>query len=241
MKYFFKSGSGPVSLPADWSAGEGITLCGSLSGFLFIAMDGLEHRLSSCTAMLVGGRAIPDFRQDEARTFFIQFDRAWPDEPVPGARMELDEVSASIAYSLFFDKARPAAYLESGSAYLLHRLLDPSPGDLAEPVSRADSLKAYLADRVDQAVCLDDMAAHFDCSPGGLIRLCRRLLGNTPMRVLAEMRMERARRLLEQSDWTIAQVAYGVGFSDPAAFSHFFKRQAGLSPRAFRTNARWLV
>ncbi|MCG8576063.1 MAG: helix-turn-helix transcriptional regulator [Flavobacteriales bacterium] len=42
-----------------------------------------------------------------------------------------------------------------------------------------------------------------------------------------------AKRLLN-SDWSAKQVAYHLGFEDPAHFSKFFKKQSGLSPSEFQ-------
>ena len=43
-----------------------------------------------------------------------------------------------------------------------------------------------------------------------------------------------AKRNLVYTAMTIQQVSDSLGFSEPAYFSRFFKRYAGVSPRAFR-------
>jgi AraC-like DNA-binding protein len=52
--------------------------------------------------------------------------------------------------------------------------------------------------------------------------------------VLLELRHRLALEYLCESKFTISEVAYLVGFSEPAAFSRAFKRWTGLSPRDFR-------
>jgi AraC-like DNA-binding protein len=49
------------------------------------------------------------------------------------------------------------------------------------------------------------------------------------LRVLVE-----AERQLRYTTMSITQIAYHLGFDDPAYFSRFFTRQVGVSPRAFR-------
>ena len=47
-----------------------------------------------------------------------------------------------------------------------------------------------------------------------------------------------AKRLLAHTDLTAQQIAYQLGFEDPAYFGRFFKREAGSSPNAFRQHTR---
>jgi AraC-like DNA-binding protein len=52
--------------------------------------------------------------------------------------------------------------------------------------------------------------------------------------VLQRAKLDAARKLLEQPDVKILEVAYETGFSDPAHFTHFFRRLAGVTPREYR-------
>ena len=49
-------------------------------------------------------------------------------------------------------------------------------------------------------------------------------------------RMQRAAQLLATNAYDVAQVGYMVGFSDPRYFSTSFKKQFGVSPRAYMQN-----
>lgn len=46
---------------------------------------------------------------------------------------------------------------------------------------------------------------------------------------------QEAKILLRQTDWNVSEIAYSLGFTEVAHFSNFFKKQAGLSPLAFRS------
>ena len=52
--------------------------------------------------------------------------------------------------------------------------------------------------------------------------------------LLADARAELARKLLRESDEKAIDVAYSVGYSDPAHFSRAFRRLNGVSPLEYR-------
>jgi len=58
--------------------------------------------------------------------------------------------------------------------------------------------------------------------------------GETFSGILDRVRSDRARRLLEDSSIKVIDVAYEVGYSDPAHFARAFRRWTGLAPRAYR-------
>ena len=65
-------------------------------------------------------------------------------------------------------------------------------------------------------------------------RLCQERFGKSPKQIIRQLRMDRARQLLEQTDWPLAELAGRLGFSDQFNFSNRFKRETGLSPSEYR-------
>jgi AraC family transcriptional activator of pobA len=63
---------------------------------------------------------------------------------------------------------------------------------------------------------------------------CAEIAGRSPMQILDQRTLLEARRSLLYSNFSIAEIAYSVGFEDPAYFSRFFHRQVGISPRSYR-------
>lgn len=61
-----------------------------------------------------------------------------------------------------------------------------------------------------------------------------RATGKPPLTVVHERVLREACRRLEQSPLGVAQIAYGLGFRDPAYFSRFFKRYMGEAPGGYR-------
>lgn len=56
----------------------------------------------------------------------------------------------------------------------------------------------------------------------------------SPQQIIQERVVLEAKRLLLFTDKQTQEIAYDLGFEDPAYFSRFFKKQAGLTPSAFR-------
>jgi AraC-like DNA-binding protein len=58
--------------------------------------------------------------------------------------------------------------------------------------------------------------------------------GVTFEELIDEYRRDRAARLLMRADHSIREIAYSLGYSDPAHFTRAFKRWTGVSPRSYR-------
>jgi AraC family transcriptional activator of pobA len=70
-----------------------------------------------------------------------------------------------------------------------------------------------------------------------LSRSCRELLGRSAARVIQDRLMIEARRDLVYTAMSISQISFRLGFTDPAYFSRFFARRAGVSPSDYRAKA----
>lgn len=88
---------------------------------------------------------------------------------------------------------------------------------------------------VTEPVTLAQLAAHAGYSPQHLNRRFQRELGVTPLKYLMRLRLERAARLLTETQLTATAIAQSLGFDDPAYFARAFKRHFGLSPQRYRT------
>jgi AraC-like DNA-binding protein len=77
-------------------------------------------------------------------------------------------------------------------------------------------------------------AAAIGISHDRLHAICVRLLDRSPKALVAERLAREAGLGLEHSTLSIEELSYGLGFRDPAHFSHFFKRMTGIAPGAFR-------
>ena len=67
--------------------------------------------------------------------------------------------------------------------------------------------------------------------------LCRQTVGKSALELIHERMILEAKRNLVYTSMTVSVVSYTIGFSDPAYFTRFFKREVGLSPKEFRKRA----
>ncbi|MFJ1601255.1 helix-turn-helix domain-containing protein [Streptomyces sp. NPDC088261] len=69
-------------------------------------------------------------------------------------------------------------------------------------------------------------------------RTFRATFGETPHRYLQRRRVERAMFLLRDTDRSVTDICFQVGFSSPGTFSRTFRDIVGRPPRTYRKEAR---
>ncbi|BAP44128.1 helix-turn-helix domain-containing protein [Pseudomonas sp. LJDD11] len=81
---------------------------------------------------------------------------------------------------------------------------------------------------------IEEHARRLGISAAHLNALCRRLADQSALQIINQRLLLEARRGLVYTTMTINQLSDSLGFSEPAYFTRFFKRAAGVSPRQFR-------
>jgi AraC-like DNA-binding protein len=103
--------------------------------------------------------------------------------------------------------------------------------------NRLDVAFAQVEQSLHKAWTVADIAALSYYSQPHLYRLCKARFGIGPKQVIRRLRIERAKQLLSHTDWSLAELAQRLGFSDQFNFSTRFKKDVGISPMAFRQRA----
>jgi AraC-like DNA-binding protein len=98
-----------------------------------------------------------------------------------------------------------------------------------------------LCETLEQKLTLDQVAREAALSPGQFIRTFKAVFGQTPHQTRIDARLDLAKRLLVTGSLPVTEVCAAAGFSSLGTFSHVFARRVGLSPSAFRREARTLV
>lgn len=92
----------------------------------------------------------------------------------------------------------------------------------------------YLLSSLDGPVLLNEVAREACLSPYHFHRAFTQVFRETPHRYLTRHRLEKARRLLMQTDRSVTEVCFECGFESLGSFSALFRRRFGASPREFR-------
>jgi two-component system response regulator YesN len=93
-----------------------------------------------------------------------------------------------------------------------------------------------IREHYTEALTLVQAAGAAGVSPSYLSRLFSEHLKTNFIDYLTDLRIEKAERLLKESPINIKEVAFAVGFQDPAYFSKLFKKAKGMLPTAARNN-----
>ena len=139
-----------------------------------------------------------------------------------GSRLYLDSLTNALAVNLLrqFSVAKPQLPIYEGGL----------------PQSQLMQILDYIDTHIDQDIKLSDLARLLDMSQFHFSRLFKQSIGMSPYQYLIQQRVERAKRLLKQTDQFISDIALDCGFNSHSHLSKQFRQLTGMTPRAYRAN-----
>src|SRR5258705_1721818 len=87
-----------------------------------------------------------------------------------------------------------------------------------------------------QAKTAQEFADKLYIHPNHLNALLKKYTGKNVSTHIKNKLLEESKILLVQTDWSIQQIGFAIGFADQPNFSYFFKKNAGITPAEFRKN-----
>lgn len=163
-----------------------------------------------------------------SRVFEVDGDRMTCAGGAAGADMMLDLIAREHGpglASLVADQMVLGSVRAAGEE---QRLSAPARIGVRHPklVSVVQRMEGAIEDPVSPA----DLAAEVGMSTRQLERLFRRYLNRSPKRYYMELRLQKARSLLLQTDMSVINVALACGFTSPSHFSKCYRSQFGRTP-----------
>ncbi len=92
----------------------------------------------------------------------------------------------------------------------------------------------YIASNYFSQISNKELADLTNLSLSHFLKLFKENNGTTPQNYLTLCRIENAKRLLTETDYTIRHIAESVGFTDSLYFSKVFKKNVGLTPSEYK-------
>lgn len=136
-----------------------------------------------------------------------------------------------------------AASIQQLSVYLLRQHINVKRSDEIE-LSRVGVVDRrlrraleFMHDNCGRELSLAEIADAAYLSEFHFARLFKKITGTTPHAYLASLRLERARRLLAETDLSISEIGARVGYTSQSHFTKVFRAATGLTPKAFREAA----
>jgi len=217
------------------------------SGQIEAASDTGAWCLRGGASLLIppGARHRFDYRKIGAEWLTLKFDASVPGTPRTAAPLASDPVQKSFREALLalgrepeLDAPGVRLAIEGVlSAVLAYRyVLEDGSSRSADPL--VARVCAYVHRSRRRRLTVRDVACEIGYSASHVSMLFSRATGETLKHYIDRERAELARHLVVYSDMNISEVAACLDFPDLFGFSRFFKRQMGVSPRAFRRRAR---
>ena len=107
-----------------------------------------------------------------------------------------------------------------------------------DPRHSLEPTRGWALERLGEPLDVAAMARHAAVSPRTFARRFREETGTTPLQWLLSQRVLEARRLLEESDLPIDEIAWRAGFGTAASLRDHFRRATATSPSAYRRSFR---
>jgi transcriptional regulator GlxA family with amidase domain len=102
-----------------------------------------------------------------------------------------------------------------------------------EPPKLRD-IAGFVLEHVDEALPVDRLAAAIGMSPRTLSRWCREHFDESPAELVRRLRIDEARRLLEETPLPLKDITARTGFGDASTMWRAFTQRLGVTPAAYR-------
>lgn len=94
--------------------------------------------------------------------------------------------------------------------------------------------KSYINANFHKEISLDDVSREVDISPYYFSKIFKEETGKNFIEYVTEIRMEKAKELLQSSTLSMKEICGEVGYADPNYFSRTFKKNVGLTPTEYK-------
>lgn len=113
-------------------------------------------------------------------------------------------------------------------------ILDGKKTEVNDCKAIVEEIKAYINNNYDKDIMVGDLAKKYAVNPDYLSSLFKQETGKNIIRYHTEIRIERACKLLAETQTKISDISYSLGYDDRQYFNRVFKKITGMSPSDYR-------
>lgn len=140
------------------------------------------------------------------------------------------------ANSDFYAKYTSNYLLSSILLELYHQfiMLHNNTGSDDELTRRMGVMLEWIRNNINKTISIDDLARVFNYNKAYLARLFKQKMGMSIYEYINNLKISLSKEMLLQSDKSIKEIAYSLGFKDERYFMKLFKKHEQITPTKFR-------
>lgn len=122
------------------------------------------------------------------------------------------------------------------------RDVEPKEPDPLEGIPKkkdvVEEARDYIRQNFNRSIGLNEISERFFINPYYFSQLFKKKTGMKYQDYVTELRIDRAQRLLKESDLKLYEICEMIGYSDMNHFNRIFEREVGLKPGEYRKKLR---
>ncbi len=119
--------------------------------------------------------------------------------------------------------------------YTVYNQTGPAANLLEQAVEKA---KIIMDEKVNEEIDLYALASQLNLSYSWFRKTFKDYTGNSPARYFQQLKLRRAQRMLSDTQMSIKEIAYSLGYKSTEHFFSIFKKHTGCTPTAYRNYGR---
>lgn len=237
--------------------GHGLIVVKQGEGHMTVDLD--VHRLNSDAVRFVAPGQTIGFSEEcgtRLEVYLFTFDLQWDkDLPPNGSRLPLQgevavhgdhtlrqlcESAGSCSRSAHaVERFQGQAHFQELMAWIFSHIRQAEKQDSRLAMDRT---RSYVESHYSESITIHQLARMAEVSPKYYVSLFKKTYGKTAIDYLTEVRVNKAKQLMQQEGVRLKDVAYQVGYKDEFYFSRMFKKAVGISPTVYlRTRRQKIV
>lgn len=103
---------------------------------------------------------------------------------------------------------------------------------------KIEKVKKYIYENINRDLSVVELSDYINEEPKRFAQLFCKKMGLCPKKYIIQTKIHYAKELLLQTNLTVQEVSYKIGYEDPFYFSRIFKKNTGFAPSIYKTHVK---